>query len=363
MNAGKYSVVENSNDILELVSKYLIIPLGLLCNFFLISVYLTKTFRGLVLSFYLILLSITNSLILILLFINILIKSEKFQNNLSIRFMVYFEECLWDICSWLVTFIAIDKVIFFNIKKKKLMSIPYHILITLILIGVVFSANVMILYKTRIFSSQNVLIFKFNYWFTFNSSSEMCTTFQINEHDRSSVGQFIKMVILHFAIPLLLTTVCFMVTIFRIIKIKRSYLSYKLRDYKLLLITVFSIVAYFFVTLPILSIFIENFCKIIFLLVDAKLPFCFSRLFDDFENFHLILLNVFLVFRNCYSIFVFFLLVFCNQLFRKEFLNILKFIKISTFKSTDDNNNTNFIIQAFTHTYLIQFKKKSCLGS
>jgi hypothetical protein len=346
------------NDILENISKYFVLPLGLLCNIFLISVYSCKSFRNLTLSFYLILLSISNSIILILLLFNMIYIEASDKNHSTISFIIYFNECLWEISAWLVALIAIDRVINLNKKNRTSKKMTYHYLTALLIILFILSSNLMILFKTHSFSSEKFLVYKYSYWLDLeiNSSKNSCA--EISEIDKYSVAQFIKMHVFYFMVPFLFTIICFVMIIVKVFRIKRSYKTYKIRDFKLILITKFSIISYLIVNLPLIFLFTYNLYKITLVLLDYQQPYHFG-LFNNREKLNIILLNVFLVLRDCYSIISFFFFLLFNQLFRKEFFTVLKFIQFSNCKTTEDNRHREFLFRAFTHTYLVRVKKEN----
>ena len=348
------------NHVLSLISKYVILPVGLLCNLFLVSVFLSKSLRGLASSFYLILLTISNSLILSLLLTNILI-SDNFNNVSIISFLTYFDECLWEISAWLVALIAIDKVVYFSDKNKKLKSIPYNTVAATCLVAFSFLSNIMILFKTNIFLSKNISVYKYSYWFASSNSSVLrsLSTETIITSDVFSMAQFIKMIIFYFVLPFSITIVSFTIILYKIIRIKTSFLAYKVRDYKLILITILIILSFTIVNLPWIIILTDHLCKVITFLFNRNSSHSYENLFDSVDQMHLILLNIFLVLRNCYSIVTFLAVVLFNQLFRKEFVNTLKCVKISNCQVTDDNSNRNFMLHTFSRTYLVRIKKEN----
>ena len=358
-------LISNVNYKLEIVSKYGILPFGLLCNMILISVFLSKSFRSLITSFYLVLLVISNSLILCSLLTTILL-SKDFMNMSFLRFLNYFDDCLWEISAWLVALIAIDKVRSFTNKQKTCKNIPYNVIAASSLIVISFLSNIMILFKTNIISTHKFLIYKYSYWFYFNSTA--VDNFSVNlkiETDTYGMVQFIKMIVFYFILPFLISFICLIIILFKIIKIKRSYITYKVRDYNLIIITILTMVSFLILNLPLVTFFFDYFCKIItFLLNDSKTDsLFFEDLFSDIDQIHIILLNIFFVLRDCYTILTLFLFIFFNQLFRKEFINTLKFVKISNCQRSENNSNRHFVIHAFTKTYLVQIKKENIFTS
>jgi hypothetical protein len=361
-NKSFEELIGNFKSSIEIVSKYGIVPFGLLCNLILISVCLSKSFRSLITSFYLILLSISNSLILCLLLTNILLTKD-FINVSFTRFLNYFDDCLWEISAWLTALIAIDKVRSFTNKKKTFKNIPYNVIAALSLIVFSFLSNIVILFKTNNYTTEIFLIYKHSYWFAFHATHLDNFTVNLKITDSYSMAIFIKMIVFYFIFPFLISIICLTIILFKIIKIRTSLITYKVRDYNLIKITILTIISFSILNLPIITILFDYFGKIIWFLFNKSNMMFFEDLFNDIDQFHIILLNIFLVLRDCYTILALFLFILFNQLFRKELMSILKFINISDCQKSEDNSNRNFFIHAFKKTYLIKIRKEKIFTS
>ena len=336
------------NNILEILSKYALLPIGLLCNLTLISVYSSKPFRGLALSFYLIISSVSNSFLLILLLVNLLLA----QSSLGIyrTLFIYFNECFWEINAWLVALISIDRVIYIHHNNCKILRKKrYHYIAALLVVICSFSSNLMIIFETSKFSTQPLTVYKYSYWLDIQVNK---TATVVGPADLYSIAQFIKMQIVYFILPFLIMFSCLIVMLVKIVQLKTTVVTYKQRDYKLMLITVFTVIVFLVATFPLTGLLIQSFYRIM-----KGYAATSHLLFVESEEMNVILFNVFMVFRDCYSILLLIFFISFNKLFRTEFISVIRFIRIKKLKSTPEKLYKEYSLQIFNKKFLIEIRK------